>query len=429
MAFMRFAKRDTLRATAFRCSAPFCAARCSSAVAMRKCSLNEAVVSCVSALLSVFLSASLPVFCAAFLSFASFVEGVWLTAYRAMASSQNRTNRRALLRRAPWRAVRVRVCRMRLRADGLFAMMPVTFVCCPRQGPCSAPLRYLCNAIFFLCQACRTLSLPFCSSLLLLPFAQSSCPKFLLSNAPFSHPLLALPRGRIEKALAPLLLRLGLPHAQDFEQRRELLLATEQQDLTILRVRSFDVATLVALGGADLGIVGRDVLNETGSEDLYAPLDLKVGACRLCLAAPKEQAQKKTKEKSKEKSKRQQLQERSHIRVATKYPNMTKAYFAKQGMQAECIKLHGSVELAPTLGLASHIVDLVDSGKTLEDNGLEVVETLCHSSCLLVVGRMAMKLRGQALEAWIERFERAMHDQEKNSENNTAKDTAKDARD
>ena len=220
--------------------------------------------------------------------------------------------------------------------------------------------------------------------------------------SPLPQPLLALPRGRIEKALAPLFLRLGLPQAQDFEKHRKLLLATEQQDLTILRVRSFDVATLVALGGADLGIVGRDVLSETGGEDLYAPLDLKVGACRLCLAAPAEQAQA------------QQLQKRSHIRVATKYPNMTKAYFANQGMQAECVKLHGSVELAPTLGLASHIVDLVDSGKTLKDNGLEVVETLCHSTCLLIVGRMAMKLRGKAIETWIERFENAMQQNEQN---------------
>ncbi len=224
---------------------------------------------------------------------------------------------------------------------------------------------------------------------------------------PLPQPLLALPRGRIEKALAPLLRRLGLPHAQDFEQRRELLLSTEQQDLTILRVRSFDAATLVALGGADLGIVGRDVLIETGSEDLYAPLDLKVGACRLCLAAPTEQAHA------------QQLQKSAHIRVATKYPNMTKTYFATQGMQAECVKLHGSVELAPKLGLSSHIVDLVDSGKTLSDNGLEVIETLCHSSCLLVVGRMAMKLRGAAIETWIERFEDAMRENERDEAGKT----------
>ena len=213
-----------------------------------------------------------------------------------------------------------------------------------------------------------------------------------------SHPLLALPRGRIEKALAPLLQRLGLPHAQDFEQRRKLLLANEQQDLTILRVRSFDVATLVALGAADFGIVGRDVLDETGSEDLYVPLDLKVGSCRLCLAAPTHRAHAHD----------QRLPQPSHIRVATKYPNLTRAYFASQGMQAECIKLHGSVELAPTLGLSSHIVDLVDSGKTLKDNGLEVIATLCQSSCLLVVGRMAMKLRTAAIEKWIERFEQAM---------------------
>ena len=236
-------------------------------------------------------------------------------------------------------------------------------------------------------------------------FSRHLCPKFLLPNPLLPSPLLALPRGRIEKALAPLLRRLGLPHAQDFEQRRKLLLASEQQDLTILRVRSFDAATLVALGAADLGIVGRDVLSETGAKDLYAPLDLKVGACRLCLAAPPTLSA-------------QQLQKRSHIRVATKYPNMTKAYFTNQGMQAECIKLHGSVELAPTLGLASHIVDLVDSGKTLRDNGLEVVETLCHSSCLLVVGRMAMKLRGAIIETWIERFEKAMHENEQENDKN-----------
>ena len=93
-----------------------------------------------------------------------------------------------------------------------------------------------------------------------------------------------------------------------------------------------------------------------------------------------------------------------HIRVATKYPNSTKAYFAKRGIQAQCVKLHGSVELAPMLGLASHIVDLVDSGRTLRENGLQIVDTISHSSCLLIVNRMAMKLRAKTIEAWIARF-------------------------
>lgn len=206
-------------------------------------------------------------------------------------------------------------------------------------------------------------------------------------------PLLALPRGRIEKALSPLLLRLGIPHSDDFETARKLVLPNKNKNLNTMRVRSFDVPTFVVLGAADIGIVGRDVLQEEGEQDLYIPLDLGLGACRLCLAAP-------LGTKSIHESKNQ------HIRVATKYPNCTKSYFAERGRQAECIKLHGSVELAPSLGLSSHIVDLVDSGQTLRENGLEVVDTITHSTCLLIVNRMAMKLRPKPIEAWIARFEK-----------------------
>ncbi len=213
----------------------------------------------------------------------------------------------------------------------------------------------------------------------------------LCSKISKGSPLLAIPRGRIEEALSPLLSRLGLPQASDFDKARRLVLANSRNDLSTLRVRSFDVATFVALGAADMGIVGRDVLEEEGEQDLYVPLDLRVGCCRLCLAAPIG-------------SKNIDGGESQHIRVATKYPNSTKAYFAKRGIQAQCVKLHGSVELAPMLGLAEHIVDLVDSGRTLRENGLEVVDTISHSSCLLIVNRMAMKLRAKTIEDWITRF-------------------------
>ena len=226
-------------------------------------------------------------------------------------------------------------------------------------------------------------------------------PSSILGN---EVPLLALPRGRIEEALTPLLAELGLPHASDFDKARRLVLTNSRNDLRTLRVRSFDVATFVALGAADMGIVGRDVLDEEGEQDLYVPLDLRLGLCRLCLAAPIGSIGAQSDEASCN----------QHIRVATKYPNSTKAYFAKRGMQAQCVKLHGSVELAPMLGLAGHIVDLVDSGKTLQENGLQVVDTISHSSCLLIVNRMAMKLRAKTIEGWIARFAEGLAMQQKN---------------
>ena len=217
----------------------------------------------------------------------------------------------------------------------------------------------------------------------------------LSGNSNSRVPLLALPRGRIEQALAPLLAQLGLPLASEFDKARKLVLPNARGDLRTLRVRSFDVATFVALGAADMGIVGRDVLDEEGAqglaEDLYVPLDLRIGRCRLCLAAPIGVPNI-------------EASGNQHIRIATKYPNSTKAYFAKRGVQAQCVKLHGSVELAPMLGLAGHIVDLVDSGRTLHENGLQIVDTISHCSCLLIVNRMAMKLRAKTIEAWITRF-------------------------
>jgi ATP phosphoribosyltransferase len=146
--------------------------------------------------------------------------------------------------------------------------------------------------------------------------------------------------------------------------------------MRIIRVRAFDVATFVAFGAAQAGIVGSDVIEEFDFSELYAPVDLAIGHCRLSLAAP-------------ESAKR--ADNASHIRVATKYPNITQRWFERQGVQAECIKLNGAMELAPGLGLAGQIVDLVSTGRTLADNGLVETATIMEVSARLIVNRAALK--------------------------------------
>jgi ATP phosphoribosyltransferase len=141
-------------------------------------------------------------------------------------------------------------------------------------------------------------------------------------------------------------------------------------------VRAFDVATFVAFGAAQAGIVGSDVIEEFDFSELYAPVDLGIGHCRLSLAAP---------------GGAKPSLSASHIRVATKYPSITKRWFEKQGVQAECIKLNGAMELAPGLGLAGQIVDLVSTGRTLADNGLAETATIMQVSARLIVNRAALK--------------------------------------
>ena len=145
----------------------------------------------------------------------------------------------------------------------------------------------------------------------------------------------------------------------------------------VIRVRAFDVATFVAFGAAQAGIVGSDVIEEFDFSELYAPVDLAIGHCRLSLAEPA--------------GARREGGHASHIRVATKYPNLTKRWFEGKGVQAECIKLNGAMELAPSLALAGQIVDLVSSGRTLKDNGLVEVETIMDVSARLIVNRAALK--------------------------------------
>lgn len=213
-----------------------------------------------------------------------------------------------------------------------------------------------------------------------------------------SEPIvIAVPKGRILSEALPLLARAGIIPEAAFgdENSRALRFRTETPAIELIRVRAFDVATFVAHGAAQLGIVGSDVLAEFAYSELYAPVDLAIGHCRLSVAEPAELAE------------RDDPRGWSHVRVATKYPHVTAEYFARRGVQAECIKLNGAMELAPTLGLAPRIVDLVSSGRTLKENGLVEVERIMEVSSRLIVNRAAMKTRAGVVPL-VEAFRRAV---------------------
>jgi ATP phosphoribosyltransferase len=203
--------------------------------------------------------------------------------------------------------------------------------------------------------------------------------------------VLALPKGRILDEVMPLLRRSGIEPEAAFDDpdARKLRFATNDPRLEIVRVRSFDVATFVAFGAAHLGVTGSDVISEFDYPELYAPVDLEVGRCRLVVAAPKRLAAIDDPARW------------SHVRVATKYPNLTRRHFAARGVQAECIKLNGAIELAPLLGLCRRIVDLVSTGETLRANGLVEIETVMQVSSRLVVNRAALKTRSTQLDGWV----------------------------
>ena len=212
--------------------------------------------------------------------------------------------------------------------------------------------------------------------------------------------VLALPKGRILDEVMPLVRRTGIEPEPAFDDPRSRLLhfATNLPNVSIVRVRSFDVATFVAFGAAQLGVAGNDVLMEFDyPEELYAPLDLGIGRCRLVVAEPAEVHQGDNPARW------------SHVRVATKYPRVTGDHFAARGVQAECIKLNGAMELAPALGLCPRIVDLVSTGATLRAHGLVEVETIAEVSSRLVVNRAALKTRPELIGGWIERFRDVLH--------------------
>ncbi|MEJ0062777.1 MAG: ATP phosphoribosyltransferase [Alphaproteobacteria bacterium] len=214
-----------------------------------------------------------------------------------------------------------------------------------------------------------------------------------------SRPLvLAVPKGRIAEEFQPLLRKIGVrPEAAfDDPHARQLRFKTDLPDMEIIRVRAFDVAMFVSFGGADLGVCGSDVLHESDDTEIYAPLDLGIGLCRLSICRldaadlpdPRRSGQ---------------------VRVATKYPVTTRAYYAAAGVQASCVNLSGAMELAPTLGLADYIVDLVATGATLRANRMVEAETIAQVSSRLVVNRVKFKTDGARLRPWIDRFEGIAH--------------------
>ncbi len=209
---------------------------------------------------------------------------------------------------------------------------------------------------------------------------------------------IALPKGRIWDEVSPLFARVGMVPEAAFsdDASRQLVFATNLPEVRLVRVRSSDVATFVAFGAAQMGICGSDVLMEYDYPELYAPVDLKLGRCRLSIAAPESFAEAP------------HWRRGSHARVATKYPHATERFFAANGVQAECVKLNGAMEIAPILGLSHYIVDLVSSGATLAANGLKETEVIAEISSRLIVNRPAFKTQSARLEPLIAGFTAAV---------------------
>ncbi len=206
--------------------------------------------------------------------------------------------------------------------------------------------------------------------------------------------IFAIPKGRILDDALPILEQVGIVPEKGFfdKANRALKFGTNRSDIDIIRVRAFDVATFVAHGAAQIGIVGSDVIDEFQYSDLYAPVDLNFGHCRLSVAEPSNNAGN------------DDLAGASHVRVATKYPNLTRRHFEAMGVQAECVKLNGAMELAPSLGLSRRIVDLVESGRTLKENGLVETSKIMDISARLIVNRAALKTNHAVLAPLIDRF-------------------------
>ena len=202
---------------------------------------------------------------------------------------------------------------------------------------------------------------------------------------------IAVSKGRIYEEALPLLAEAGITPIDDPKTCRKLILATTRDDVQLVIIRATDVPTFVEYGAADLGIAGKDVLLEHGAESLYEPLDLNIACCRLMTAAHKNAPE-----------------QRGRIRVATKYVKIAQSYFASKGIQAEIIKLYGSMELAPLVGLADCIVDLVDTGNTLRANDLEPRELIMNISSRLVVNKAAMKMKHEAIAELLAQFERTL---------------------
>jgi ATP phosphoribosyltransferase len=202
---------------------------------------------------------------------------------------------------------------------------------------------------------------------------------------------IALSKGRILKETLPLFAAAGIVPTEDIYTSRKLVFETNQPDIRLLVIRATDVPTYVAYGAADMGVAGKDVLMEHGGAGLYEPLDLQISKCQLMTCAPVG---------AKPVGRR--------LRVASKFVNLTKQYYAQQGQQVDIIKLYGAMELAPILGLADEIVDIVDTGNTLRANGLEPLQKIADISSRLVVGEASMKLKHARINPIVELLTKAV---------------------
>jgi len=214
---------------------------------------------------------------------------------------------------------------------------------------------------------------------------------------------IALTRGRVMKDTLPLLAEAGIIPDEDPGSSRKLVIGSSLPNVRLLILRGSDVPTYVRHGAADVGVVGRDVLMEYGSEGLYEPLDLGIARCRLMTAGMKD---------------RKPLG--SRVRVATKFVNVARRFYAEQGIQADIIKLHGGMELAPVLGLADRIVDIVESGNTLRANGLEAIEHIADITSRLIVNKAAMKVRSAPIKTLMECISRAVKERRAEDSDATA---------
>ena len=207
--------------------------------------------------------------------------------------------------------------------------------------------------------------------------------------------ILAVPKGRILNELVPLLQKVEIEPEQEFfdNKSRKLMFRTNKKNLSIIKVRAFDVATFVALGAAQIGIAGDDVLNEFDYDEIYNVLDLGIGKCRLSVA-------------KKIDVKKENFQNNGHIMVATKYKNTVINFFANKGVRAECIKLNGAIELAPRLGICSTIVDLVSTGRTLKENNLKESDVLLEITSKLIVNKISYKIMNSEISKIINKFTR-----------------------
>ncbi len=210
----------------------------------------------------------------------------------------------------------------------------------------------------------------------------------------------ALPKGRIMQDSMALFARIGITCPEMEKESRKLVFENPESRFRFMAVRATDVPTYVEYGCADLGVVGKDTLLEQG-KDLYEPLDLRFGYCRLAVAEPKELRQ------------HDDPANWSNIRVATKYPNITERYFAGKGIQVEIIKLYGSIELAPLVGLSERIVDLVSTGATLRDNGMVEVETIAEITTRLIVNRASLKTKHARIARIIDDLEQVVGEEVK----------------